>query len=230
LVQGIIFDSGDTLIRPLGGAWLPGNRFEEIVREEMPDLDLGRLEGALTVGDARLSALHNCPCLSLEAEREQFSEYYRLVLGTLGLKCFPGAVIDRLVAVYVDKLNVEPFPETREVLTVFRERGMLLGVLSNAWPSLDLKYRLLGLREYFQAFVISGEEGIVKPDRRIFAIASQRMELPPEELAFVDDSAEHVAAAIGLGFRGMLLDRRGGSRLPDLPTIQNLKQLLEMSL
>jgi len=50
-VRGILFDSGDTLVRPLGGAWFPGHLFREILdRHGAGDLAWGRLETALAAG------------------------------------------------------------------------------------------------------------------------------------------------------------------------------------
>jgi putative hydrolase of the HAD superfamily len=37
-VRGVLFDSGDTLIRPVGGRWNPRLDFEEIVLRHLPGL------------------------------------------------------------------------------------------------------------------------------------------------------------------------------------------------
>ena len=54
--------------------------------------------------------------------------------------------------------------------------------------------------------VVSGEEGVVKPDPRIYAIACRRSGLAPGELLFVDDSARNIEAAGALGFHTHLFD------------------------
>lgn len=49
--------------------------------------------------------------------------------------------------------------------------------------------------------VVSGEEGVVKPDRRIYEIALERMGHPaPGDVFFIDDSLKNVGAATALGF------------------------------
>ena len=49
--------------------------------------------------------------------------------------------------------------------------------------------------------IVSGLEGVMKPDPAIFALASARFGFAPGEALFVDDSARNIAAAQALGFR-----------------------------
>lgn len=53
----------------------------------------------------------------------------------------------------------------------------------------------------FDGAVVSGDEGIVKPDPAIFRLALTRFGLDPATTLFVDDSAVNVEAAADLGFR-----------------------------
>lgn len=52
----------------------------------------------------------------------------------------------------------------------------------------------------FDDVVVSGEEGLVKPDPRIFELCIARFGLTPKRTLFIDDSARNIAAADGLGF------------------------------
>lgn len=66
-------------------------------------------------------------------------------------------------------------------------------------------------RETFEAFpailklkdiVISGDEGVVKPDQRIYEIAHERMGRPPvQDVLFIDDRLDNVEAARVYGFK-----------------------------
>lgn len=51
--------------------------------------------------------------------------------------------------------------------------------------------------------VISGEERVNKPDRKIYEIACGRLGVAPHRCVFVDDAAENVAAARALGMRAI---------------------------
>ena len=53
----------------------------------------------------------------------------------------------------------------------------------------------------FDGVVVSGEEGLIKPDPAIFALINQRFELNPEACLFVDDSKANIDAARALGFQ-----------------------------
>ena len=52
--------------------------------------------------------------------------------------------------------------------------------------------------------VVSGREGVSKPDPRIFALLVQRFGLEPTTTLFVDDSATNVAAARAAGLRAVV--------------------------
>ena len=54
--------------------------------------------------------------------------------------------------------------------------------------------------EHFDGIVISGREGVVKPDAAIFELMCERHGVSPERSVFIDDSAANIAAADALGF------------------------------
>ena len=56
---------------------------------------------------------------------------------------------------------------------------------------------------WFDGYVISGLEGVVKPDRKIFELLITRFDLVPSRTLFVDDSAVNVDAAIAAGLRAV---------------------------
>jgi HAD superfamily hydrolase (TIGR01509 family) len=55
----------------------------------------------------------------------------------------------------------------------------------------------------FDGYVISGIEGVAKPDHRIFRVLLDRYRLAPEATVFIDDSEANVAAARRLGIVGI---------------------------
>lgn len=52
--------------------------------------------------------------------------------------------------------------------------------------------------------VVSGREGVAKPDRRIFELLVERFEVAPGRAVFVDDKAANVEAARDIGFHGVV--------------------------
>ena len=78
-----------------------------------------------------------------------------------------------------------------------RAAGLRTGLLSNSWSVADYDRALLA--ELFDAWVISAEVGLRKPDPAIYALAAERMGLPPEAIAFVDDLPGNLKPARALG-------------------------------
>ncbi|MEA3340477.1 MAG: HAD family phosphatase [Chloroflexota bacterium] len=88
------------------------------------------------------------------------------------------------------------------------DAGYRTALLSNA-PA-DLRFILdeLGIADAFDVTVISGCEGLMKPDPAIFELALARLDVRADEAVFVDDFRVNVAAARQAGlhavrFRGL---------------------------
>jgi 2-haloacid dehalogenase len=96
-------------------------------------------------------------------------------------------------------------PGTVEILAELRAAGVPLYALSN-WSAET--FRLTRGRfpflEWFDGLVVSGEERVAKPDRRIFDLLLQRFGLVLAATLFVDDSPANVAAALELGMDAVL--------------------------
>lgn len=217
--RGVLFDSGDVLVRPAGDPslpsrrrWFAGTRFEEIVRSWRPDIDLTRIDSALEHGIKYLDQQHREPLHGLGAERALFESFYGLVLNELDETDPPSSLLAALAGAKVDEEMPVPFDDVRDVLERMHSAGLRMGILSEAWPSLETKYEQLGLRSFFHVFVISAQEGKLKTDRRLFRTAVDRMELPAEQILFVDDWPPFVEIAAGIGLHGAVVDRAG--RLP----------------
>jgi putative hydrolase of the HAD superfamily len=60
----------------------------------------------------------------------------------------------------------------------------------------------LGIADAFDSIVVSGCEGLMKPDLAIFELTLARMGVAAEEAVFVDDFRVNVAAAQQVGFHG----------------------------
>ena len=86
-----------------------------------------------------------------------------------------------------------------------KQNGSKIAVLSNvAQYSFDQFFSEEEQAELFDELVLSGNEGVSKPDARIFEIACERLGENPENCVFVDDSPENVLAAEKLGMRGIV--------------------------
>jgi len=80
-----------------------------------------------------------------------------------------------------------------------------LGILSNAGDqSRSLITDVLHLDRHVDQIIISAEEGVIKPDEKIYRIAMTRLDTKPGQTLFIDDYYDNVQAAKKLGMRGIL--------------------------
>ena len=90
--------------------------------------------------------------------------------------------------------------DTIAVLSELRSAGVRCYALSNMEPDTFIKRRrrfsFFGLLD---GCVISGHEGVAKPDRAIYEILLSRYGLEPAATVFIDDNQANVAAAAKLG-------------------------------
>ena len=226
LIRGILFDSGDTLVRPIGGHWIPHHRFDEIIAEHGVDgLQWENIGDAIAEGQEYLSENHHLT--TEDQERAQFQTFYDIVLKGLGAPQPNHSLTHELARVIVDENNMEPFADTQVVIPRLHKSGLRLGILSDTWPSLDRKYRLLGLRDYFDPFVMSAPLGVCKPHPKMYSTAIDGMAIPSGDILFVDNDPENVKGANVAGLKGVLMVRSGPPPVDDLPWIRNLEELEE---
>lgn len=92
------------------------------------------------------------------------------------------------------------FDDTVAVLGEVKAAGVPCYALSNMEPdAFAVRRRRFPFLQWFDGHVISGVEGVAKPDRRIFEILLRRHRLSPQRCVFIDDQARNVDAARDLG-------------------------------
>ncbi len=102
------------------------------------------------------------------------------------------------------------------VLRRLRERGLILGVVSNWDSRLQAISDGLGLTDLVDFLVISARAGVRKPDPGIFRQALEQAGVAPDEALHVGDVPEEdIDGARRAGIRGVLIERR--ARLPGHP-------------
>jgi len=75
-----------------------------------------------------------------------------------------------------------------ETIRYLRLKRYRIGLVTNGRTDIQFgKIDLLGIRDEFDAILVSEEVGIKKPDRRIFELAAARLELMPEQCVYIGD-------------------------------------------
>ena len=97
----------------------------------------------------------------------------------------------------------EEVPGTGAVVAELRAAGVSVLALTNwAADMFAVARERFGILRRFPDIVVYGEEGIVKPDPAIYALACARAGVEPGQALFVDDVAANVAGAEAAGLRG----------------------------
>lgn len=88
-----------------------------------------------------------------------------------------------------------------ELVREVRRHGVPVALVSN---SLGRNcYARVDLDELFDVTVISGRVGVRKPSRRIYAMACEQLDVPPEQCVLVDDLEHNLVGAARLGISGI---------------------------
>ncbi len=110
--------------------------------------------------------------------------------------------------------NYVLFDDVRPTIAALQKAGLLLGIVSNFEAWLEDWFGVHELIETFPVRVISGIEGIEKPDERIYRLALERAGVDAADAAYIGDNPEFdVDPPAGLGMFAVLVDRR--DRFPD---------------
>jgi 2-haloacid dehalogenase len=102
---------------------------------------------------------------------------------------------------------------TVDVLAELKAGGVRCLVLSNMEATtFATRQTRFAFMSWLDGYVISGIEGVAKPDRRIFQILLRRYRLDPAATAFIDDSPGNVEAARALGMHALHYTSAGALR------------------
>jgi HAD superfamily hydrolase (TIGR01509 family) len=214
-VKGILFDAGDTLYGPIGGRWNPRFDFEEVLLRYYPQVPASLFPAAFRAGQRFLDEASSMP---------PRDDYHRTILSELGVHHPSPALIAELNRT-LEMPVVEVFPDVPPVLHELRARRIRMAIVSDNWAGIEQVLEALGLREFFDVFVISEVMGCSKPDSRMYRAGSDGLGLMPPDCLFVDNDPDLVVAAIGLGYQGVCIDRYGSRNRSDVSWISSLDEL-----
>jgi len=197
VLDAVLFDWGDTLMQ-----WAPA-----------PDLlEAGHAAGFAALGLEPVAGVtdrfRDVYIASFFApgviEEIEYPGQVRRLLGEFGIE-----VTDDELGRFLDAEHAAWQPSrqlastTHALLESLRERGLKLGLVSNAFDPPDLLHRDLaqmGIAERLDVAVFSSEVGRRKPDPAIFELALERLGAAAERTLFVGDTlATDVAGAAALG-------------------------------
>jgi 2-haloacid dehalogenase len=103
-----------------------------------------------------------------------------------------------------EEMAAGQFDEAVAVLGDLKAAGTRCYALSNMEAeTFPIRFERFGFMKSFDGCVISGIEGLAKPDERIFDVLLRRYDLDRGAIVFVDDTRLNVESARALGIRAL---------------------------
>jgi len=169
-------------------------------------------------------------CRSLEDDVEFWLDYLKFYYKFLGTgKAVVETILPELARnIAYREHHVSVKQETEATLSMLKEQGYTLGVLSNRYDPIQKVLEAHGLASYFECAYTAGELGAAKPDTAIFNEFVARVSIRPEETVYVGDNYWLDAlASKKAGMIPILIDVYGWYNDPEIITIATLPELLQ---
>jgi putative hydrolase of the HAD superfamily len=133
----------------------------------------------------------------------------------------------------ISRHRLRLYPHVREVIDTLGQRFPLALVTDAQSAFARAELHKVGLLEYFNPIIVSGEVGYRKPDSRLFQMAADGMGVPSEMIVYIgNDMQRDIYGAREVGMTTVMFDSDQGTKeyldcQPDY-TITDLRQLLEI--
>jgi putative hydrolase of the HAD superfamily len=200
-IKGIFFDAGDVLYR------------RAVSSAELLSVFLAE-RGLATEVDAaarkRLNALRAQANTGRIGPEEYWSEVF--LLHGIASTEERSRLVDRMMA---QADAVLPMDGVRETLARLKQRGFLLGIVTDTVHPLKTKQRWLdavGVSEFIDAMACSSALGAHKPDPATYLHALQQAGLAPHEAAFVGHDADELEGAHRVGMATVAVNHGPGAQ------------------
>ena len=228
-LRAVFLDIGDTVMRP-NPSW--EHVYAMAFAEFGFDVDIDDLHAAL-----RRAYHHGGWGMEGGFDPSEETSFQRTVaidaaaIAELGLQPMPEAFFRRLSELFMVTSHWHIYPDAYPTLTGLKERGLVVGAVSNWVWNLPELLHALDLVSHFDFIAASARIGFEKPHPRIFEWALAQADVPPESVIHVGDHIDaDIEGARGAGIDGILIDRTNRFRPEDVPdgvaVITSLEALL----
>jgi len=100
-----------------------------------------------------------------------------------------------------DEMLGDTYDENTKLIKPLKEKYKVYGLTNWSAETLPLAMKRYDFFQDMDGIVVSGEEKMVKPDRRLYEILLERYSLRGGESLFIDDNAANIETARELGFQ-----------------------------
>ena len=229
MIKAVFFDLYQTLIRydP------PREQLESKVLKEFGiDVAPETIRRALVIADEFIYREHARWSISKRPAEEKmavYTQYQRILLTEAGVDASEQLVAGVLGKMQQSDFKLVLFDDVIPALTQLKDRGVILGLISNVDSDITPLCDKLGLSSLLQIVVTSQDTGFNKPQPEIFQEALRQAGIKAPEAIYIGDQYQiDVIGAKEAGMKGVLLDRGDDfTKVTDCPRIQNLADLAE---
>jgi putative hydrolase of the HAD superfamily len=164
---------------------------------------------------------------SPEEERSFWAEYESIILGKAGVNVSKELALRIFIRARQIDRKLILFDDVLPILNTLKNKGMVLGLVSNLNRGLDGHCKELGLTPYMNFALTSSEIGAEKPHPLIFLAALERAAVGASEAIHVGDQYHSdILGAKSVGINPLLLDRDGfWEGVEDCPRIRSLAEV-----
>ena len=157
-----------------------------------------------------------------------YIEYATMILKGAGVEISRDTALQILAKLREQKWEFRVHDDTLPTLEVLKNRGLILGLISNVVEDMESTYTELGLQPYLNFKVTSAEVGCDKPNPEIFQAALQKAQVKPEEVIYTGDQYDiDIVGARGVGMKALLIDRN--DYFPDITDCPRIRSLAEVT-
>lgn len=166
---------------------------------------------------------------SRQASLEFWGRLYATALANLGIPDPEGLLAGALYSKFTRYESYRLFADSVPTLSAIKSAGLVVGLISNFEDWLEGMLIEMEVAPLFDLMVISGKEGVEKPDPAIFNLALERSGVAPEHALYVGDHPRiDVEGARAVGMGAVLIDRRNRHREFQGDRIATLYRLLDL--
>ena len=204
-MKHLILDCGGVLVYPRLGDWCLPFGITGILGERARDIHtakylLAHRQSARWLDEAR-------PMRDVKEELGYRREYIRAMDVRMDWH-MTADEIERLADDFTNNIDRYGFfDDVKPWLAAWKARGLSLGILSDAMPSIKVFLKQYGILDDFDAAVISTEVGAIKPDPKMYAAILEALGAEPGDCLFADDKPENLEGAVAAGMKAVQMAR-----------------------
>ncbi len=229
MIRAVFFDAGETLVYPHPSFV---ELFAEVLGEEGHPIEAETVQEVVhasseSFNELMLSETALNWSTSPERSRALWDVVYRVFLKETGI---PEREHERVVQALYDRFrsiaSYRLYPDVMPTLERLQKMDLTLGLISNFEDWLEQLLETLEVSRFFDVTVISGIEGVEKPNTRIFDIALERAKMDAAHSVYVGDNPIFDAEpARQAGMLPVIIDRRDRHTDSEFTRITSMEDL-----